>query len=307
MPEASFPSNLQIPDSDIAPGRPGIRSLFARLRDRATHVLDRMSVFGAPASSYSGSALTGAGSDTTLTTNQTQSGLFYRRNFTVNSGVIITIDWFLVIICTTKIRIAGTLNAAGQGMAAGAGGAVGQPGSAGAAGIGGRGGGGGGGSSGAAGGAGGAVFRSAGGAGGAGAGANGSTPSVPASRDREASILAAAGFNIAIFGGGGGGGGSGASATVAGSPGGAGGGILILIAPEVDLTGGTLNCNGAAGGNNGGLGGSGGGGGGGLVYVEAKVFAPPTSATVAGGAGGTGSSGDGGAGSAGLLQYNIFA
>lgn len=249
------------------------------------------SLFDGPGSCASGSTRSHEGS-TTISGNQNLSGIHFYTDFTLNSGVTITVPANkrrLVIIATGTITINGTINASGAGAAAtgsgtdqvGGGGTQGES----------------------------ATTASAGGnlvthgitlqTGGA---AGGSLAHGTAGTQVSGSDTWLLMDPTTALGGAGGG-----SCDV---PGGAGGGSIVLIAPTIVLAStATLNTSGAAGSNGGSGQGPGGGGGAGNIYIRCRSYTDSGATfTQSGGAGGSGGgSWSGGAGAAGVRQILIYA
>ena len=266
----------------------------------------------------------------TISSNQNLSGIHFYTDFTINSGIVVTVPtgfsggYALAIVATGTVTINGTITAAGSGQPGGAGGTStgtgGNSGGAGASGTdqpgsGGGGGGAGIGSNGGSGATGPSALQhgtawAAGGAGGtAGAGAGGVGGAGPS---QTGSIVARMCFypvtSMGGCGGSGGGGSGGDGATgVSGGAGGAGGGSILIIAPTIVLAGSsTLNTSGSAGaaGTTGGTsqGGGGGGGGGsaGNVAFQCHLYTNNGATfTLTGGSGGAGGGSGGGGASAG--------
>jgi len=305
MPETSFPSAQQIATTEIDTDSPITEPLLTKFRDRDVTLIDQMAKHGGPSSVGAGSDISYEG-DVVIAANQSLGGMHNYNNLMINSGVVVTVDRYVIIMAKGTVTIAGTMDGTGQGPLGGAAVSTGVTGLPGQDGAGGGSGGAGGGSSAYAGGAGGkgGVFGDLV-AGGAGAvdtiGGAGTAISL---RTKGAALLARL-----LFGGGGGGSGAG-SGTNASGAGGKGGAGIIIIAPIIILTGGSLVANGAAGESVGGSEGSGGGGGGGVIYLATKSFTGTTPGQPAGGAAGTEPSGAGragGAAGAGLVQIDIYS
>ena len=254
----------------------------------ASYVIDAGECYKGPSSCGSGSTRSHEGT-VTVASNGNYSGIHYYTDFTLNSGVTMTVPAGkrrLIIVATGTITINGTITAAGAGGAGSD-----QPG-------------GGGNGSGATyvSGAGGAVLQhgatlTAGGSG-SGSSGNGTAGSQLSASDAAFPLLAA-------MGGGGGGGGSANGAT--GGAGGAGGGSIVLIAPTIVLAAtATLNTSGSAGSSSSNIGGGGGAAGNVLIACRSYTDSGATF-TQTGGAGGSGPTQSGGAGAAGVKQINIYA
>lgn len=268
----------------------------------------------------------GDGSDGSITrsANANENGVIQATDYTVQSGVTMTVsEGVLIVLATGSITIDGTIDADGQGAPGGAGGSGGgsngDPGSPGTAGE--------------------AVPVGSGGAGGTvdvngGDGGDGDTgewllrnlvvvdPANALEQIANGSGYAGAGGGgggrpdnsgssngsngTAPGGGGGAGGGFDATTSDPGGSGGNGGGLIALIAPEITVTG-TLSAAGADGGNgdDSGQAGAGGGGGGSggfiLLYGESLTTGAATTdiSKGTGGVGGTGSQSNGGDGADG--------
>ncbi len=302
MPDDPFFTD-QIPDSLIGQDKPITSDLLTKYRNRDTQLFGAMETLGGPGAVGAGSAVP-FGGDVTITVNQNLSGVHYYNNFTLNSGITISVTNILIIKAKGTITIAGTINADGQGSAGGAGGVLlntkGNNGGSGICSRGGAGGGEGGGEGGDGGGLlrGGVPFLPV-----IGTNTTGGAGSITGD---EAEIAAMMGFSNGFPGGSGGGGGGSGSTGGATGAGGNGGGAIILTAPTIILTGGTLSCNGFNGGGSGNAPG-GGGGGGGCVIITTKNYTAGSISTT-GGSGGIGSGAipDGGAGSPGVVQIDIF-
>ena len=256
------------------------RAIFthANSADRTYTLANRSCVLGhrydAPTSTGSGSTLAHEGV-VTISANQNLNGVHFYTDFTLNSGVTITLQATkkaLVIYASNSITISGTIAANGAGGAGGAASTIGgegtdQPGGNGSGGA-----------------LGGNVL------------ANGIVLKTGAGVQLTGSDIHLLPFPACPLGGsGGGGGGVGA--------GGAGGGSIVLVAPTVTLNGtATLNTSGSGGGG----GGAGGGGGGaGNVYILTHFFTDNGATfTQTGGAGGGSPTGT--AGAAGVKQVNIY-
>lgn len=245
----------------------------------------------------------------TIASNQSLSGIHYYTDFTLNSGVTLTVpggSGRLVIVASGTITINGTISGAGGGVSAGAGSSTGT----GASGLNGtaQAGGGGGSSAGAvAGGGGGSVALhgitvQAGGPGGTTGGAGSAGTQLSGS-----SVPLLANPLTCIGGASGGSGGSDGSASGAGGRGGA---SIILVAPAVTLAStATLNTSGAVGGNGTTNGAGGGGGGAGNVYIVTRSYTDNGATfTQTGGSGGSGAgvAASGGAGASGVKQISLY-
>jgi hypothetical protein len=270
-----------------------------------------LNALAGPVGCATGSTRTHEGS-VTVSSNGNYSGIHYYSNFTLNSGVTMTIpagSGRLVIIASDTITINGTISGSGGGVGAGGSGGV-NDGSNGVDGTAQPGGGGGGGANAppANGGSGGRVLLhgvalSAGGGGG-GYATNGS-----AGTTVTGSSLAFAFMDC--VGGASGGGGGGDTVSV-GAQGGRGGASIILIAPLIVLASTcTLNTRGENGSNGGAIyRGGGGGGGAGNVYARCRSYVDNGATfTQTGGSGGTwggSGAGNGGAGAAGVKQILLY-
>ena len=245
-----------------------------------------------PSSVGSGSGISHEGS-VTISGNQNLSGIHCYTNFTLNSGVTLTLpdnSHRLVIYASGTITINGTIDGVGAGAAGGAAATIGLEGATNS--------GGGSGNSGGAGGlAGGDVYIhsvlwAAGGTANGGAGVSVTGQSL---------LL----DPFSVLGGAGGSGGT------APSTGGNGGGTIVLMGASVVLgSTATLNTSGNPG-VAGGVGrGGGGGGGAGNVYIFCRTYTDNGATfTMNGGAGGGADAGSvaGGAGGNGSKQINIYA
>jgi hypothetical protein len=255
---------------------------------------------------YHGPGSTGSGSTrahegtVNVNANQSLGGVHYYTDFTINTGVIVTVNAkFLTIYATNAITINGTLTGAGVVGTGGAGGVQNTVGGAGSNGTDQPGGNGGGGNT-AAGGARGNVLYH-------GFQLNsGSTQVGPTVYPPYSQIM----YGLGGATGGGGGGGDLSS----GGRGGAGGATIILIAPKITLGNGatlsTAGGNGSTGNTS--AGGGGGGGGGNLSIFTHSFIDNGAIITTAGGNGGApgapnGAQGvAGSAGAAGIKQINIY-
>lgn len=224
----------------------------------------------------------------TIASNQNLSGIHFYTDFTLNSGVTITVPAGkrrLFIVASGTIRINGTITAAGAG-AAGSVAAIGrhgtdQPG-------------GGGGPAGFAGGdavLGPYTIQSGGAAGSPGAAGAQITGS-------DSAVMFA--YTMALGGAAGGG--------SAGFSGGNGGGSIVLIAPTIVLGGtATLVTSGSQGGGDGSGSAPGGGGGAGNINVLTQSYTDNgCTFTQTGGASGPTSGFGGGAGAAGVKQISLY-
>jgi len=279
----------------------------------------------------SSAQLYGDGSDGEIVRSSSgaESGIIEAQTYKVQSGVTSSIDGTTVIHATEKITIDGTLESTSNN--GGSGGAPRNDGENGGSGRYVRGGGVGGstgsnsdsgdGQPGSSyGGAGGGGYGACNGGepGGTGGNAGGKTDNIPPETqinsisgntylgDRSGwSELYSLPSNIGAGGGGGGGGGESetGSASRQGGKGGAGGGMIILIAPEIEITG-KLYSKGEDGQNGEkaedgsscygeGGGGGGGGGSGGLIYLVSDNLTESGSVDVSGGKGGKGLTNDG--------------
>jgi len=301
---------------------------------------DNWNIVDAAGPTQKGPTATGAGSTqahegtVAISTNQNINGVHFYTDFTLNSGVTITVPQGaggLIIVATRTITINGTINASGAG---GLGGSSTFP--SGDDGTDQSGGGGSGGSNsyggdppelgliGTPGGNGGSVriggaLLQRGGSGGmtspGGAGPGSTATQVTGSRGTRAALVP----YLMAGGGGGGKGGDvnfpynwGCGASSGGGSGGNGGGSIVLVAPSVLLGSTTiLNASGTNG-SGGGLvcgsyGGSGGGGGAGNIAVSAKNFTNNGATFIQnGGAAGSGGGLSGGAGAAGIKQFFLY-
>lgn len=260
--------------------------------------------------------LYGDGSDgaKTVSSNETLNGVKFYEDFTVQAGNTVTVNNILWVFATGTIDISGTIDGNGNGASGGSGGAPGGNGSGadfsplGTGGSGGAGGG-----SGTAGGDGGdgdtftpsvqdlvrmdiasaykEVQKNGANLGGAGGGGGG-----------DAIISSEGnGQNGSSPGGGGGGGGETTGSAGSGGDGGDGGAGVILVAPEINVSGtitmqGTDGQDGTADSASGG--GGGGGSGGPIVLVSPNISVGGTTDT-SGGSGGTGPDGGGDQGDGG--------
>lgn len=250
-------------------------------------------MYQGPTSCATGSTRSHEG-DVTVSANGNYSGIHFYGNFTLNSGVTMTVQAGLrrlVIVATGTITINGTITAAGAGGAAGAISSTGtggtdQPG-------------GGAGGNGSQGGAGGPVTlhgytiqtSAVGGAPGGNNGAVGTQVTASVNGGMFLSPWLAMGSA----------GGGGSETDV----GGIGGGSIVLIAPVIVLANtAVLNTSGTNGASSG-VGS--GGGGGGNVYMMCRSYTDNGATfTMTGGTGAAGT-GNGGAGAAGVKQINVYA
>ncbi|MCX6787975.1 MAG: hypothetical protein NT108_02305 [Candidatus Kaiserbacteria bacterium] len=192
-----------------------------------------------------------------ISSNQSLSGIHYYTDFTLNSGVTITVPSGkrrLIIIASGSITINGTINARGAGGAGGAGGGAPgyyDPGSPGAPGTDQPGG--------ASGSAGGSVVVHG--------------YDFGTSAQSGSDVLLLADPWTALGGAGGGGGGNDGNTGPSGA-GGAGGGSIVLMAPTITLAStATLNSSGANGSTSPYVGaGTGGTGGGGNIYIMSHSY-----------------------------------
>ena len=249
----------------------------------ASYVLDAGECYKGPTSCGTGSTRSHEGT-VTVASNGNYSGVHFYTDFTLNSGVTMTIPaggGRLVIIASGTITINGTITGAGGGAwdPAGAGGA-GRPGTAQP----------GGGSGDYVNGGGVYVHGIQIALGGVFGSLNGKTLS--------GSSYPYPPIGSCV------GGATGAPSVDAAA--GRGGASITLVAPTIVLGAtATLNTSGSAGANGATYGG--GGGGAGNVYIFARSFTDSGATfTQTGGAGGTGGTGNGGAGAAGVKQINIF-
>ena len=309
MPDSSFSIGNQIATTEIDADSPITDALMTKYRSRDIELIDRMNVFGAPGSVASGSDVPKQGT-LTITANTTTGGMIYCDNYTVGSGVTVSVDNFFMIVATGTITINGTINADYQGADIRPGlfdnavpGPDGNPGIS-------PGGGGGSSNTAQSGGRGGDVIGvRLGGLGGDGptfgngqAGSHNTVSSTYAiARALDAGLLGGASGGAGAKGSGGG---------VAGD-GGRGGGTIILIAPAIIL--GAASILSVRGGNGVSTSdaGSGGGGGGGLIYVRCKSFTGTAGYSIIKTGGLTGTSGGGnqigGNGADGIFQVDIYA
>lgn len=253
-------------------------------------------VYQAPSSCGSGSSRSHEGT-VTISANGNYSGIHFYTDFTLNSGVTMTVPAGkrrLIIVATGTITISGTITASGSG---GAGGATGTDGAAGEPGTDQPGGGGGGNSAANTGGAGGAVLQhgvtlQAGGAG----SVNNGTAATQLTGSDLSGVMADPFTAMGSAGGGG-------STEVAG---GAGGGSIVLIAPVIVLANtATLNTSGVA--PNGTANGAGSGSGGNVYIVTRSYTDNGATFTMTGGGTDAGSVTNGGAGVNGVKQILIYA
>ena len=253
-------------------------------------------LYHGPSSMGSGSTA-GHEGNITIAANQALSGIHFYADFTINAGIVATIDsgaQRLVIVATGTITINGTIEGTGKGIndeparrglamgfsqaggggVGGSGGGVGQPGYSGRT-----------------------IY---GGASAAGSGTGG-TPA------QASSTNVAIDHPYAIYGGGPGGSG-GTTGTGLSTTGGVGGASVVLVAPTVVLgASSVINTSGLGGENSSGTKGASGGGGAGNFYVFARQYTDNgCTFTMTGGVGGT-NNGTGGAGAAGVKQINLYA
>jgi hypothetical protein len=275
----------------------------------ASYVLDAGECYKGPTSCGTGSTRSHEGT-VTVASNGNYSGVHFYTDFTLNSGVTMTIpagSGRLVIIASGTITINGTITGAGGGLLAGGtggttNGSSGNGGTDQAAGAGG-------GNAGAgySGGNGGSALShgvtvQSGGGGSTGAGGAGTQLS-----GSSALLHDYAG----LFGGASGGGGSGDGASSGGS-GGRGGASIILLAPTIVLAvTGALVTSGSSGANAPSSTQAAGGGGaaGNIIIITRSYTDNGCTFTMTGGSGGTGNTANaaaGGAGAAGVKQINIF-
>lgn len=240
----------------------------------------------------SGSTRTHEGS-VTISSNQNLSGIHFYTDFTLNSGVTLTVpagQRRLIIVASGTITINGTITAAGAGGSGGSGGPVGGVGSPGSDGT-------------------------------DQPGGNGGSPnSLPAGGRAllNGAVVASAGTQVtgsalaidlyaaSAMGGAGGAGGDGGAATSSGATGGPGGGSIALIAPSVVLGApAVLNTSGSAGAAAPGDAQASGGGGAGNVYVQARNYTDNGATfTLTGGANGAAHAN--GAGMNGVKQILLY-
>ena len=277
----------------------------------ASYVIDAGECYKGPSSIGSGSTRTHEGT-VTVSGSGNYSGVHYYTDFTLNSGVTMTIpagSGRLIIIATGTITINGTITGAGGGFNAAPGTATNSAGNVGTS----QPGGGGGGHTVGVGYAGGAVVdngitvKAGGAAGGSGGGASaGGAGSQRTSGEGFVLLSHIGGFYGGATGGTGYSNGSGGA-------GGRGGADIVLIAPTIVLAAtATINTSGSNGANGGGLDDSGGGGGGaGNVLIAARSYTDNGATfTLTGGSGGASGGGGGyagGAGATGVKQILIYA
>lgn len=277
------------------------------LPNRDTTV-DAGDLYMGPSSIGSGSTRSHEGT-VTISGNQALDGVHFYTNFTLNSGVTVTLDdesYYVAIYATDTITISGTIDAIGAGVI-GVAGTTTVPGNLGNDGFSQPGGGGGGSNVSGQGGAGGAsnavTRRIAGGAGGGTSAAG--TAGTSLSGDRL--VLASGSL---CSGGASGGSGNGTGGATGGASG-RGGGSILLSAPIIILNNtATFNTSGDAGAQGGANSGGGGGGGAGNVYIITRSYTDNGATfTLTGGAGGAsnGAGAGGGAGAAGVKQINLYA
>lgn len=291
MPEESFNTQNQINDIELRPGGFVKHSLLRRMVARDVELMDRMAKGGPPSVVLAGSAIERRG-DLVYTTNTTLGGTIYCDSITVNPGVTLTVDKFLVIVASGDITVHGHINADGcgrndvllEGVTAGGGGGGGDwdPGQNGSAGI-----------------------SGGGGLGGMGQDAPGSSGQALSSADRAYVLL-----NLPQFlriGGGTGGLGS----SNIGNPGGRGGGVIdIYCRALVVSSNGLISARGTNGANTtSNRHGGGGGGGGGVVRLRCVSCNGAERIYANGGSGGLplviGAT-RGGDGANGVLQFEVF-
>lgn len=252
----------------------------------ASYVIDAGEIYKGPSSCGSGSTRSHEGS-VTVSSNGNYSGIHFYTDFTLNSGVTMTVPAGkrrLIIIASGTITINGTITASGAGAPSAATTGTDQNGTDQA---------GGGAGSGGTGQPGGAVvlhgitIQSGGAAGSGGAGTAGT--------QLTGSDLRLIYDPLGAMGGAAGGRPSGAGS--------AGGGSIVLIAPTIVLAAtATLNTSGQAADTNGD-----GGGGAGNVHIIARSYTDSGATfTLTGGAAGGGAF-PGGAGAAGVKQINLYA
>lgn len=271
---------------------------------------------GAPAWSYGlayhGPGSIGSGSTRThegvanINANQNLSGIHYYTDFTLASGVTLTVpagSRALVIVASKTITINGTINANGGGSAGGSPGASGG-------GIGGNG------------------IHGTDQPGGTGGNVSGFAGGLRGDAVLHGVAISSAGTQVtgsallgimsapwtALGGGSGGGGGRTAAGTSGAGAGGAGGASIVLIAPTIVMAStAILNTSGGTGAGSGNDGvnqrGGGGGGGAGNVYILTRAYTDSGATfTQTGGSGGPGANGgaSGSAGAAGVKQVMIY-
>lgn len=215
----------------------------------------------------------GSDGDFRPTGNTTISGLKRYRSVFIPAGVTVTVSQWAKIHCQGAVIILGTLSAAGQGSAGGAG-ARQDTGGNGYAGSGGNG---------STGGAGGNAGYSEGNGGSGGSG--------------ETRKVFANDYNCLFFGAGGGGGGA-FQGRGAGGNGGNGGGDIVIVSSSIKIKG-IITAAGISGGGGGTSSGGGGGGGGGRVMILTNLYINNGNVIVSGGSGGAGGNNAGGTGASG--------
>jgi hypothetical protein len=236
-----------------------------------------------------------------ITASMALSGTHYYQDFTVNSGVVLTVDHFVVYAAGT-ITINGTINGVGGGSPGNADNTTTLTVDPASNGNGGGGGGGGSDSAGGNGARGGGSLISASLVGVGGSPGNGSSSSgfagvTPPAWGREA---IARGLEFSPLGGAGGG-----RASDAVAPGGAGGAAVAMIAPSISLGVGHAFILQGQNGGDGDAGG--GGGGGGVLLLRCRTLTGSPGVNTSGGLGGNQTLPDqGGNGSDGWHQVDKF-
>lgn len=230
----------------------------------------------------------GSDGDFVPTGNTTISGVKNYKSVFIKSGLIITVDKYVLIKCQGAFVNKGTITANGKGSAGGSAVSAYTTGKTGVAGC-------------SAGGAGGQGKNSAA-AGGAGGGV------ILQGTQLNTNIVNDIAKNVPIIYVGAGGGSGGGGSAAAGGAGGAGGGCIIITSTEFKNNG-TISSNGNGGnignyefGQSGGSGG--GGGGGGIIIISDKINSSGT-ITVNGGSGGASVESGAGAGSSGSQGIKI--
>jgi len=277
----------------------------------ASYVIDAGECYKGPSSIGSGSTRTHEGT-VTVSSNGNYSGIHYYTDFTLNSGVTMTVpagSGRLIIIASGTITINGTISGAGGGVMSGGAGGI-TAGTSGSPGTDQPGGGGGGnsaaGNSGAAGGSvlsHGVTIQSGGAGGLSGAGSAGTQLSGSSAIMQDL---------FTLWGGASGGGGGGDSAN-AGASGGRGGASIVLAAPTIVLAAtAVFNTTGSSGGAAPSATQAAGGGGaaGDVVILTRSYTDNGATFTLTGGSGGAGNGANataGGAGATGVKQILIYA
>jgi hypothetical protein len=310
MPEESFNTVNQIGSNETRAGRFLRQTMLRRLVARDVELMDLMERGGPPSNTPAPSVIQ-RDVNPVYTSATAIGGIVYCDTFTVNPGVVVTVDRFLIVKASQEVIIHGHINATGVGGYGGISDVIGQPGGPGNNGI-------------TPGGGGGKSDESySGGKGGNGVlmlsgGAGGGTIESPSGSGVNATqhtqitkaYITANPYSM-LMGGAGGGGGGCSNDTYGYGNGGRGGGVIILDAPLITLS---ANAIISAAGGNGEYGGSSsgapGGGGGGLIYIRTRNYSASDSAVfnVSGGSpGGTDGGGSpGGAGADGVVQIDVF-